>query len=243
MMTMRIAIIFLLMFILPGFMHPAAADDAYQVISGRLILEVAKSYMLSHSPWDENNATIGFKREMADIPAYMQGKIDLEVEQTREGGLADVNVLKVRIDVNGEPYTRVDITPYISVSLPVVVATADIGRGSIIGDSDVTLDERDLTDGRLNDPLTDIDDVIGMAAQQSINKGDPVLLRQIDLPVLVYRGKDVTAVVNAAGMKISMTAQALDNGKMGEMVRIKNKASGAIITAVVIGQGMVEVKI
>jgi flagella basal body P-ring formation protein FlgA len=65
----------------------------------------------------------------------------------------------------------------------------------------------------------------------------------LEEPLLVVRGKDVTAIVSVSGMHVTLTGQALDNGRMGETVRVKNKASGKIITGEVIGHRMVEVRI
>jgi len=229
--------------ILLGPILPASGDEGYQVISGDLILEVARGYILSHSPWDEYDVAVDAKRDIPDVPAYLQGKIDLEVEQVRDAGLADVNLLKVRIDIGGKPYTKVDVGPYLSINLPVVVAAADIARGRIISESDVAIESRDLTLKHLNEPIIETGQVVGMAAKQSLKKGDTLLSYYLDLPVLIERGKDATAVVTATGMHITLTVQALDSGKMGDMVRVKNKMSGIIITAKVIGLGLVEVKI
>jgi flagella basal body P-ring formation protein FlgA len=221
----------------------ASAEDGYQVISGDLILEVARSYMLSHAPWADYDVDVGFNREMADVPAYLNGKVELEVEQSGDPGLADVNLLKVRIDINGQPYAKINVGPYLSVDMPIVVADGDIQRGRIITDDDITIKTVDLTRKHINEPVTEIEDATGLEAKQSIKDGTPVLPRYLAEPLLVERGKDVTAIVRVSGMEITLTAQALDNGRMGETVRVKNKDSGRIITGEVIGHRLVEVRI
>ncbi len=230
-----------LLLLMPGL--TASGEEGYQLISGDLVLEVAKSYILTHSPWDDYDVSVGVKRELGDIPAYLQGKIELNVEQSREGGLADINLIKVRIDIGGEPYTLVDIVPYLSINVPVVTAVCDIERGQIISEADLEMRECDLVPGHVNDPVIDTGQVAGMAAKQSIKAGDPVLSRYIELPILVERGKDVTAVVMITGLDISITMQALDNGRMGDSVRLKNKSSGAIVTGEVIGNRLVEIQV
>lgn len=222
---------------------PASGQDGYQVISGDLILEVARSYILSHSPWDEYDVEVGFKRDLPDVPAYLNGKVELNVEQTGSPGLADMHFIKVRIDIGGVEYARINVGPYLSINLPVVVANGDIERGRIIGADDVTIKTRDLTEKRLNDPLIDVEEAIGMEAKQKVSDGSPVLSRHLDEPLLVERGKDVTAIVHAYGIQVTMTGQALDNGRMGESVRVKNRDSGKIITGEVIGHRLVEVRI
>ncbi len=221
---------------------PAQGDD-YQVVSGELILEVARSYILSNSPWDDYDVDVGFKREMADVPAYLAGKITLKAEHDGSPGLADVNLVRVRIEINGIQYARINVGPYISINLPVVVADTDIERGQLLAGADVRLSEIDLTEKHINDPMVDINDAIGYEAKQSIRKGDPVLQRQLDLPLLVERGKDVTAIISSAGMQVTLTGQALDNGRMGDSVRVKNRDTGKIFTGEVIGQRMVKVRI
>ena len=242
-MVKRLIIYLAFLIFLIGPMLPASGEEGYQIVSGDLILEVARGYILSHSPWDEYDVTVEAKRSIPDVPAYLQGKIDLVVEQVRDAGLADVNLLKVRIDIAGKPYTKVDVGPYLSICLPVVVAAADIERGRTIAESDVAVESRDLTLKHLNEPVIDIAQVVGMAAKQPIKKGAVLLVTHLDMPVLIERGKDATAVITATGMQVTLTVQALDSGKMGDMVRVKNKTSGAIITGKVIGPGLVEIKI
>jgi flagella basal body P-ring formation protein FlgA len=221
---------------------PAQGED-YQVISGDLILEVARSYILSHSPWDEYDVDVDFKRDMADVPVYLSGKIELKAEHDGSPGLADVNLVRVRIEIDRIQYAKINVGPYLSINLPVVIAGTDIERGQLLANADVKISEIDLTEKRVNDPITDIVDVIGYEAKQRIKKGDPVLSRHLELPLLVERGKDVTAIINATGIQVTLTGQALDNGRMGDSVRVKNRASGKIFTGEVIGQRMVEVRI
>jgi flagella basal body P-ring formation protein FlgA len=238
---LTIILVLLSVLLLPAL--TASGEEGYQVISGDLILEVAKSYILTHSPWDEYDVSVGVKRELGDIPAYLQGKIELKVEQSREGGLADINLLKVRIDIGGEPYTLVDIAPYLTIDVPVVVAACDIERGRAITSADLEISKRDLVAAHLNDPITDTVQVAGMAAKQSIKKGDPIQQRFLELPILVERGKDVTVVIRISGLDVTITMQALDNGRLGDSVRVKNKSSGAIVTGEVIGNRLVEIGI
>lgn len=241
---MRLKFVILLMLAAVLFVPPLpASGDDYQVISGDLILEVARSYILSHTPWDEYDIKVGFKREMADIPAYLNGKVELKVEQTGDPGLADVNLLKVRIDIAGVEYARINVGPYISINLPIVVASHDIERGNMIGEEDLAIETRDLTGKRLNKPLIDTAEAIGLEAKQKIKDGDPVLSRHLVKPLLVERGKDVTAIVYATGVQVTLIGQALDNGRMGDTVRVKNRATGKIITGEVIGHRLVEVRI
>ena len=242
-MRLKFVILLMLAAVLLVPPQPASGGDDYQVISGDLILEVARSYILSHPPWDEYDVKVGFKREMADIPAYLNGKVELAVEQTGDPGLADVNLLKMRIDIGGVEYARINVGPYISINLPIVVASHDIERGSIIGEGDLSIETRDLTGKRLNKPLIDTAEAVGLEAKQKIKDDDPVLSRHLEKPLLVERGKDVTAIVYATGVQVTLIGQALDNGRMGDTVRVKNRATGKIITGEVIGHRLVEVRI
>lgn len=119
----------------------------------------------------------------------------------------------------------------------VVVLTRSIGRGEVITAEDVTLAEAGarVPDGIFTDPAS----VIGRRTRAALGEGKPLLLRQLEPVWLVARGNPVVLVAAAGGLAVSAPAQALDDGGMGDVIRVLNLSSQREVKAIVTGSNTV----
>ena len=81
-----------------------------------------------------------------------------------------------------------------------------------------------------------LDDVIGRRIRTPINAADPIRARQLEPRYLVEKNKPVTIAVSVNGLYVKMTGTALQDGQIGEFVKVENHSSGKTITGKVTGQ-------
>jgi flagella basal body P-ring formation protein FlgA len=81
-----------------------------------------------------------------------------------------------------------------------------------------------------------LDDVIGRRIRTPINAADPIRARQLEPRYLVEKNKPVTIAVSVNGLYVEMTGTALQDGQIGEFVKVENLSSGKTITGKVTGQ-------
>ena len=89
--------------------------------------------------------------------------------------------------------------------------------------------------------IRDAGDLVGFSPRRPIPANRIMRAGDVQAPVLVTRGKRVTILLKTAAMQLSVSGKALQSGAMGDEMRVKNANSGAIINAVVIGDGKVAV--
>ena len=118
-----------------------------------------------------------------------------------------------------------------------VVLARSVARGAVLMAEDVTLAPAGARgpDGIFTDP----DDVIGRRTKTALGAGKPVLLRQLEPVWMVARGNPVVLVAMAGGLAVSAPAEALDDGGMGDVIRVLNKSSGREVKAVITGRNSV----
>ncbi len=87
--------------------------------------------------------------------------------------------------------------------------------------------------------LTDLSQIEQRTPRTNLRAGQPVYVHQLKPRQLVNKGDQVTvrAVIGSAG--VSSTGIALQNGKLGQQIRIRNISSGRIIKAWVWQAGLV----
>lgn len=138
----------------------------------------------------------------------------------------------------GEQGWRSEYVVHGSVTALVVVATAGVRAGEPLAEEQLALERRDVSG--VPGALSDIDRVVGMASRRALRAGQVVSERWLIQPVLVERGDSVTIVARNAGIEVRVPGEALESGRRGEIVRVRNTATGQVIRARVVEKGTVE---
>ena len=83
---------------------------------------------------------------------------------------------------------------------------------------------------------------MGKSPVRTLFKNRPVLPRQVAAPKLVGRKQTVTMVFANGAITIQDIGEAMEDGAMNEMIRVKNTNSNIIVHAKVIGDNLVKVQ-
>lgn len=83
--------------------------------------------------------------------------------------------------------------------------------------------------------------MVGKIVRRTLLAGQPVTLNAIEEPKLVRRGVPVRLVFIEGGLTIITYAEPLQSAAVGEIVRVRNTESGAVITGAVQADGSVVV--
>jgi flagella basal body P-ring formation protein FlgA len=102
-----------------------------------------------------------------------------------------------------------------------VVAIRSIGRGTVIRDTDVELQNYQTRDA-VGDLLTSLEDVIGKETTRSIPAGKPVPRDSLREPLLVRKGDVVTVNARSAGIRVRTSARARDDGSLGDLIAVES---------------------
>jgi flagella basal body P-ring formation protein FlgA len=84
-------------------------------------------------------------------------------------------------------------------------------------------------------------DLIGKMARRTLLPGRAIPLRAVDNPRLVRNGSDVRIVYVDGGLTIVTTGAALQDGAVGDTIKIRNSDSGVTIMGTVQSDGAVRV--
>lgn len=132
-----------------------------------------------------------------------------------------------------EPYTvRAEI------SALVLVAALPVKSGTPLAANDVRLERRLL--GTIDQALSDPAAVVGSASRRALRVGQLVDRRVLAEAILVRRGASVSIVARNGDIVVSMAGQATEAGRRGELIDVRNSATGKHIRARVTGTNEVE---
>lgn len=164
----------------------------------------------------------------------------VEIEQ--HGGTelrGRVNLKVSCLDQGWFIYLAVDIQRFV----PVVVAKTALPRGASLVPQVLVLQEMDVARVR-GDYYTSINSLSGMQLRNRVRAGDVITHVNLTAADAVNKGEQVviSAVSSSGGLGVRMAGEALDNGKVGDQIRVRNTQSGRVIRALITGRGTVEVR-
>jgi flagella basal body P-ring formation protein FlgA len=122
----------------------------------------------------------------------------------------------------------------------VPVLSGRVMRGEIIDEANIVW--QSLPETRLpRTTITDMDMIVGMSAKRALAPGAPIAAADVRRPLLVNRGETVTMMLTTPTMQLTAKGRALQNGSIGDIVRISNLQTNTVVDAVVTGPGQARV--
>jgi flagella basal body P-ring formation protein FlgA len=143
-----------------------------------------------------------------------------------------------------------DILPfYVTVSggsalsaQPALVARRDLAPGEIVGANDFMTRPRKLTTAAVGQPspmglAVTPEALAGRAARAYIKAGQIVTASMFRTVVMVNQGKRAVLLMEGRSFQISIPVIPLENGVLGQQVRVRNIDSRRVVAAEVVGPG------
>jgi flagella basal body P-ring formation protein FlgA len=129
---------------------------------------------------------------------------------------------------------------YPTIEVPVLSHT--VARGDTIIAQDISM-VRMRQDQLRAATVTDAGALVGMAAKVPLRANMPVPEADLQRPMAVNRGAIVSLVLNYNGMELVAQGRALDQGSLGDTIRVTNTHSNLTVEGVVDGTNRVRVSL
>ena len=82
---------------------------------------------------------------------------------------------------------------------------------------------------------------IGLEVRRNISQGAPLIKSSIQQPMAIKRGEIVTIAAKAGTITVNTTGSALNDGRLGQKIRVRNSQSNRVITGRVVAEGKVQI--
>ncbi|AWK88255.1 flagellar basal body P-ring formation chaperone FlgA [Azospirillum thermophilum] len=134
----------------------------------------------------------------------------------------------------------VELKAKAEILVEVPVPTRRILPGEIIGDGDLTTVTMPME--RLNDTVvTSRETLLGQASRRQLPPGRLIQTSAVGVPIVVQRNKQVSLVYEDGPLQLVARGRALQDGGVGEVVRVMNNSSNIVVTGVITGPQTVAV--
>ncbi len=119
----------------------------------------------------------------------------------------------------------------------VVVAATNLQAGQVLQPEQLKLEKMDAEKISKTHYL-ELSGLEGQELVRTVRAGEPLRIADLRQPMLVRRGDSVILTVGSpATFQISVKAEALQDGRLGEQIRLRNTESGRSLSGTVTGKG------
>jgi len=154
----------------------------------------------------------------------------------RRNVFAPVEVIR-----DGKAVRSLSVPAVVHISATAVTAARKIASGEMITEQDMRESRIETTDigvVLLRDPK----EIEGKIARRAFAAGDLLTLEAFTDPLLVRRGDTVSLRLERGGIALTSSGRAEENGRLGEVIRVKNDDFSSIVRARVIGRAEVSIQ-
>jgi flagella basal body P-ring formation protein FlgA len=208
-----------------------ADEKAGQVVTQQQVEEALRRYILKTGVWEAEQIEV---RALSYKPVPVRpGKLGLRVAKPTKGISPGVQSFLLAAEVEGKEESQIWVRTEIKVHDNVVVSARPLARRQVIGAADVRLDWREVGSSAPR-PFTKIEDAIGKQISRATNANEVLSPALADLPQVVRHGGAVILVYETERLRVEAVGEAVQGGKVGDVIRVKNPASGKMLQGVVL---------
>lgn len=149
---------------------------------------------------------------------------------------------KLSLSINSEKKQNLSFIGKVKVFTQVPVAAQDLRAGQIITADDILTKRMAQETGSRAAEQIKAEDLIGKEVKRLIRSGQTIQANDVRTQVMVAKGKIVTLTFTKGGIMLSAQGKALENGGLGDTVRVMNLQSKSVVQGTVTGPETVSIK-
>lgn len=203
-----------------------------------IVADYLARHLLGAEPAD---VQLRFRAEDAAALDRPRAGFDFEI-RPMASALSPVIPLEVNVYERGALAARERLSVEVALRRPVVVAQRYVARGAVIAAQDVAEEIR-LVEPALRTAPSRAADVIGREARGRLVPGEALRDGDALAPVAITRNSEVWVRARHGLFVLRLRARALDEGRTGEVIRVRRLSDRAEFTGVVTAEGEVAIEV
>ncbi|MFB2684810.1 flagellar basal body P-ring formation chaperone FlgA [Shewanella mangrovisoli] len=234
---MKVNLVYFLSIIALSFATKANAEPVVPSISA--ISELAKA-LINEKISEPSNAKVEILPQTIDsrlLPSQCASPIRVELASDRE--ISRNNTVKVSCDTPDLAYPwQIFMSVRVDILFPVVVASETLAPGELISPTQVEIRYVDQNSLR-GMQFSDTSQLSGVRVKRRVAKNFPIFANNL---CFVCKNDSVSIYVRSSNFVLKTVGEALQDGNIGDQIRVKNSSSNKVLDAIVTAIGEVEVR-
>jgi flagella basal body P-ring formation protein FlgA len=216
----------------------AASGPGAVMLTPDKVASALQRHIALHSSWKAENLEV---RVSPFQPVSLaEETASLRVLRPLNGISPGQQSLLVAAESGGKEQARLWIRADVRVFEDVVVSSQALASQEIVRDGDVRLERREVS-GLHARPFYRIDDVVGQQVARAIQVNETLTQKKLERPAVMRRGNAVTLLYDTGALRVETPGIAEENGRINELIQVKNSSSGKLLRGKVLDGRMVRI--
>lgn len=205
------------------------------------LAEEAKAFVLSRLPQGSRTCEVNVERAPREIVAPAGDTIEIRPRLLGATVRPGANTVALDAVIDGKTAATSSATVQVTAVAEALVTTTHIRQGEALTAANTAWEMRDIT--RLPDALLMPDDgrMLDWISRRTLGPGTVVSAASVVLPPTVRQGETVSLLVRSGNVTLRTSAEVRQDGRTGDMVRVRSAISNEDIRARVAEPGVVEI--
>lgn len=212
-------------------------------ITAQELAENARQFVLERLPKDNREYDVTVDPVCRHIVAPSGADIKISPEFIAGDIRPGLNSVRLNVTGDGKSLGVTFASVRVKITATVLVAADIITRDTPLSARNTVWDKRDVT--KLTNAIVDKgDDSFGQfVAKKTIEPGTVITFADITLPAAVKKGDTIALTVKCGNVELKSTAEARQDGAIGESIRVQTPVSSCEIKAKITEPGRAEISI
>jgi|GEM_PF-912878 len=209
-------------------------------ISPQTLEDLVKDYAGEMLPKDGLTYDIAVERSPRELVLPDDPAIEVKPRLFSSAIHTGVNTVAIEASLAGRSICTTTAVVRIKATAVVLIAAATIDQGQALTDQNTKTEARDIT--KIKDPISaGAGNPQGWVARRIIQPGSVITAADVALPPDVRLGDQVTLTVKCGSVAIRTSAEARQDGRVGDTIRVRSSVSSDELRARVTSAGSVEI--
>jgi flagella basal body P-ring formation protein FlgA len=226
------------------FSFPVLCPEVISPISNKVTRAIVKFLVAKDADYAGKRIEVTYKYADKNFKALAGQKGDVTfsvIEMYPDFKPVGNIIIPIQVYVNGEEKEKLFLRTRVSVFDKIVVAKKRMKKGDIIGTVEAVVEERDIA--ALNQTvIRDIGTVLGKEAKTFIPLENPIYDWMVKEKNYIKKNAKIKIILSSSDISVEVRGEALQDGMLGEKIKIKNLTSGKEIEGYVSGTDEVKVE-
>ena len=208
-------------------------------VSRSMLADSLRDHILANMPWRPEDAEVDVPQPYDDV-VLPEGNIEIEWRTAPQYRFVGAGGFRGDIKVDGKLERSVNLRANINAYAEVLMAKAEIPRGTAFRPEDFEV-RKELLTGANADRVKEIEPLIGRIAKKSIFPGQPVKNGDFEAPQIIKRNQLINVETRAGALLIQSQAVAMNDARVGDVLMCGNPGSSQNFQGIVRQDGTVVV--
>jgi flagellar basal body P-ring formation protein FlgA len=208
-------------------------------VESEAISQIIIEYLARTTSWKESDIEIQSieRTQGIELTPSMHLNISSRLPITGRGKI----IFPIEIVQGSQTVRNFWVSARIRINAGILTATKPIRPGKVVSLEDIVLSAANIDDLR-NTYFSKSDEVVGKISERNFSPGDPLTREGFSDPLLIKRGDAIQLKLERSGLVITAQGRAEQDGRLGQIIRVRNMDFSTLLSAQVTGRAEVKVQ-